>query len=68
MGKEFIQDKLKQKSRFYIVVFIIIVLGLIGLKTDVYAQKKAVKTKKAIIQTTLKDKKAYSLFKIIHKE
>lgn len=64
MGKEFIQDKLKQKSRFYIVVFIIIVLGLIGLKTDVYAQKKAVKTKKAIIQTTLKDKKAYSLLKL----
>lgn len=64
MGKEFIQDKLKQKSRFYIVVFIIIVLGLIGLKTDVYAQKKAVKTKRAIIQTTLKDKKGYSLLKL----
>lgn len=58
------QLKLKQKSRFYIVVFIIIALGLIGLKTDVYAQKKAVNTKKATIQTTLKDKKGYSLLKL----
>lgn len=56
MGKVFIQDKLKQKSRLYIFVIMIMALGLFVLKTDIYAQE--VNTKKATIQTTLKDKKS----------
>lgn len=62
MGKVFIQDKLKQKSRLYIFVIMIMALGLFVLKTDIYAQE--VNTKKATIQTTLKDKKKYSLLKL----
>ena len=64
MKKVLLQAELKWKNRLYIFAFIIIVLCLIGLKTDAHAQKKEVNRKKATIQTSLKDKKEYSLLKL----
>ena len=64
MKKVLLQAELKWKNRLYIFAFIIIALCLIGLKTDAHAQKKEVNRKKATIQTSLKDKKEYSLLKL----